>query len=906
MKRFILVDPSFDGTTGDKWQYAVAFARSARANGFEFVLLAAANSPRLQSIDGVEVDQRPVFADAFYEHERIVTRHLRTGAALAAQRRKAAERRQRQLLEEAVQQAEEEGDSGRRAWQQRRLENWLRQAGRAAGLAEAERLDDPELPVPFNRDDFGCALAKELLTLKLKRGDVLFFHTMTPAMLESFSEVALQREDDECWDVDAYCLFHFGAEAPDARTFLDRYYGFSHVGSLALRLRAAGPFRRLHLLATSEVLRQECEAAFGLPFGVFHGLTNLQDHLRACGGPAEAERRALAKRDRLAEQGQLRVVVRAGDLDEPVARALGWAHARLAEFGLQLDLRVTFHAASLHRVREVLEWLGDTPATLVDAQNNDTYIVELADANLALLSYPPDRYRKRVSAVLHDCAVLGTSCVVPAHTTLSDSSAVADVWVYSRVEEIGPVILQAARSLPTEGADAREQGMQQARALYAADVVQGVIGATAVPSLEVARRGPVAAFFMPAWGRCGSSYAMEGQVRYLLKRGFFVVQVLVMDKPVDLRRSIPYFWRLLLENSQLMRGCVQRVAHFGASDLVALESEAAYSDAPAFDQYLQRIAMASVHCEAARSAMQQARVAVVNHVFHSRLARRLVNCPQILETHDIQSYQMQAWPLRRVGDDTAEPLARLLEREMAELAGFDHVINVAPNEHRVLGMANPRSSLITPYVVFEAPPGDACAPTSVTELAVRWNLSQWYHGVQSFDLLLLGDSHKANLESCEWFIREVYLPHLHPQGRSLAIAGRVTDPLYKTFGTIGNVFYMGFVPDVRAVRAVSSVAVLPDIRGTGISIKTLETFAAGQAFVATSRALRGFADRLPPGLAAFDKPEAFAGRVERLLHDSEERAREAQRARQAYELIASEQAFMTAWDEVLDAINVSA
>ena len=88
MKKFILVDPSFDGVTGDKWQYAVAFARSARINGYEFILLSARHSPKLPLIDGHAIDQRPIFRFAFYEHDKIVSRHHWTPAEVASRKRK--------------------------------------------------------------------------------------------------------------------------------------------------------------------------------------------------------------------------------------------------------------------------------------------------------------------------------------------------------------------------------------------------------------------------------------------------------------------------------------------------------------------------------------------------------------------------------------------------------------------------------------------------------------------------------------------------------------------------------------------------------------------------------------------------------------------------------------------------
>lgn len=904
MKKFILVDPSFDGVTGDKWQYAVAFARSARINGYEFILLSARHSPKLPLIDGHAIDQRPIFRFAFYEHDKIVARHHWTPAEVASRKRKYTDAALLQRLrDEDLRRAEEAHDPGLRAHAQRRIAAAERAAAHRAAATEAARAADPDVVEPFNRDDFGEALARELARINPQRGDVLFFHTMTPAMMESFSEAALHLPGPDIYDVDAYCLFHFGAEAPDARTFLDRYHSYGHVGSLKQRLAVGSPFRRLHLLATSQVLADECTRDFGMPVGVFHGLSNLGEHQRACGGADAARAIVVDKARALAEQGLVRMAIRAGDIGEPVVAALRQALHRLRAYGFTPQLRVLYHEKSLPRLREVLDWFGDEAVELVDVNDNDDYIVELARANLVLLTYIRNRYAKRVSAVLHDCSVLGTSCIVPAGTTLADAQGYADIYVYGEESGLAATVLQAARALKFLPQAVRDAKVEAARVIYGQDVVTAIMGSTTSPSLVVRQRGPIAAFFMPAWGRCGSSYAMEAQMRFLLSRGYFVVQVLVMDKPVDRFAALSYFWRLLLENSRAMRGSVMRIAYATFADHDRLLADPAYAGASAFDQYLQRIGNGDVRDAATVRALARAEVAIVNHVFNSRLAHKYIQCPAVLETHDIQSYQMQSWPLRNEIDGEVAPVADLLQEEMAEIGRFAHVVNVAPDEHRILSLANPRSTLVTPYVVLQQDPADPAEPKRIADLADAWGLSHYYRDVSRFQLLLLGDSHKANRESAEWFIEKVYLPFLQPQGRSLAVAGRISDVLYAKYGTIPNVFYIGFVPSVGVLRRLCDVSVLPDVRGTGISIKSLETFASGQAFVATNRALRGFTGLLPPGLLGFDSAEAFARRTEALLIDEEERRRCEALALEAYRVLASSERFDRAWETILDEVE---
>lgn len=904
MKKFILVDPSFDGTTGDKWQYAVGFARSARANGYQFILLSATDSPLLPQLDGEVIDQRPIFSYAFYEHADIISRHHVTRAAVRARERSLMDRREREYLTAMRDRADAEGDVGRSQLQRSRLRAAAAIAAEQAEAAERELANDPEMPQPFNHDDFGVALTRELLKIDPVAGDVVFFHTMTPAMMESFSEASLLIPDNRTWDVDAYCVFHFGHEASDAKTFLDRFHSYSHFGSLSQRLRTGSPFRRLHLLATNEMLARECEEVFGLPFNLFRGLSNLDDHVRACGGEGSAAAMLESKASSLAVDGFARIVVRAVDMNADIAAALVTAIRRAGEYGYQIELRLLFHAKTLPKLRDILEALEPLEPTLVDVNDNDAYIVELTRANLVLLPYIASHYEKRVSAVLYDCAVVGTSCIVPSRTTLATASDYADIWVYDSVKGLPHIILQALRTLRHTPRESREAKITVARTIYAGDAVSRILASTKAPSLEVERRGPYAALFMPAWGRCGSSHVIEAQTRFLLDRGYFVIQVLLMDKAVDIRQSASHFWQLLRENSVMTRGNVQRIAYATHDEMVSIEKSDEYRTLPAFEQFMARIAAARLHDAPTVAALADARIAIVNHVFNGAAVRKFVRCKTVLETHDVQSYQMRAWPLRDAATDEIEPIDRLLESEFRELHRHDHLVNLASSEHRMLLTANARSSLITPYVSLALEAESALMPKRIDQLVDAWGLSSDYRGIDKFDLLLIGDPHPANRESAEWFIEKVYLPHLQPRGHSLALAGRISDFLYKRFGTLAYVFYMGFVPSVQILRSLCKVSVLPDRRGTGISIKTLETFASHQAFVATSQALRGLRSRLPSSFRTFDQPADFANRVIYLLDSSDNLLESQQQSRSSYEILAGRHLYNSAWDAILHELGV--
>jgi glycosyltransferase involved in cell wall biosynthesis len=892
--KFVLVDPSFVGKNGDKWQYALAFQDSARRNGYEFILLGNVNSPDVAAFTGVPIDQRNVFRHQFYEHGQVMRRIFdgplrKRLASLDARTNARAAALDTEIERQHTAGAHVEAE---RLAKQRRelLSEHIEQT--ESLIAEIER-EEP-LPRPFNRDDFAEVLAEQLKSLSLTNGDVLFVHTTTQAMLESLNEISVHLEGDETLDIDAHFLFHFGAEAPDARTFIDRYYSYSHFDSLKLRLTTGSPFRRLHLSATSEILRDELEGFFGLPVGIFEGLCNPDRYFAAVGGEAAFD----ALRAKVVGEigrGRVSIGVRVADLDDERFAELLAAADALEGAEIAATIRLACHDRNRSKAARFAAKAGGR-FVLVDTSSNEDYIRFLVDSAIVLLPYRDDVYKKRVSAVLHDCAVMGISSVVPKKTTLGEARDFADIYVYGEVSELAAGVVRAATALiadPSRSAARREQAVSR----FGSDVISRLLRATGEPSLTVARRGPVATVVMPMWGRVGSSVIFDSQIQFLLEQGYFVVQVLSYDKIANLLADSDHFWRTLFEVSQKMRGNVLRVAlreedHSGA-DLPRT--------ATGYDLYEANFGLNSLQDERLTALTRRSAVTLVNHVFNSALARAIGGGTFILETHDIQSVPMSAWPLLNPFTGKPETFDALFESEIRAVSGYDYVVNLSTVEHEQLQYANAASRVITPYVAVERRKPQF---ESISAMSHAYGWHESYRGLFKFDLLLLGDAHPANVESGAWFLDKVYRPHLQARGFRLGIAGRLSERLYEMFDGIANVFYCGFVDDIFSLRYLSDVVILPDRRGSGISIKLLETLAYGNAFVATPVAFRGIADLLDEPPPAHDEPFEFAERVTELIESSSERTALADWANRAYQRLASRDSYDAAWADVFRTLHL--
>ncbi|GGA78729.1 glycosyl transferase [Brucella endophytica] len=131
------------------------------------------------------------------------------------------------------------------------------------------------------------------------------------------------------------------------------------------------------------------------------------------------------------------------------------------------------------------------------------------------------------------------------------------------------------------------------------------------------------------------------------------------------------------------------------------------------------------------------------------------------------------------------------------------------------------------------------------------------------DLGLIGTwTWAPNRIGLEWFLREVKLL-IDPAFR-IAIAGATPADLKAAWP---GVEFVGKVPDAAAF--VESAAVIPLVSraGTGVQLKTIETFELGCPSVATSRSVRGIAS-LPANCVVADEPVAFAAAINAAVEDA--------------------------------------
>lgn len=129
-----------------------------------------------------------------------------------------------------------------------------------------------------------------------------------------------------------------------------------------------------------------------------------------------------------------------------------------------------------------------------------------------------------------------------------------------------------------------------------------------------------------------------------------------------------------------------------------------------------------------------------------------------------------------------------------------------------------------------------------------------------YDLTLIGTwTWHPNRIGLEWFLREV--KPLLPKDVSIAIAGNTPADLIAAWPGVN---FLGKVPDATAFVESGKLIPLISRAGTGVQLKTIETFELGKPSVATSHSVRGIGN-IPANCTIADKPAEFAAAiVERL------------------------------------------
>lgn len=178
-------------------------------------------------------------------------------------------------------------------------------------------------------------------------------------------------------------------------------------------------------------------------------------------------------------------------------------------------------------------------------------------------------------------------------------------------------------------------------------------------------------------------------------------------------------------------------------------------------------------------------------------------------------------------------LLREIETKLCDLA--DYVFTLADADRAALGVPGADRSGVLPLVTSIEPPAPPASRAPV------------------FDVGLIGSwTWAANRAGLDWFLEKI-VPRL-PADFRIAVAGGLDD---KPSGTRDNVEFLGRVPDAR--EFVRSVRVVPLVSraGTGVQLKSIETFELGLPAVATESSVRGIAER-PANCVVADDEAGYA------------------------------------------------
>jgi len=249
----------------------------------------------------------------------------------------------------------------------------------------------------------------------------------------------------------------------------------------------------------------------------------------------------------------------------------------------------------------------------------------------------------------------------------------------------------------------------------------------------------------------------------------------------------------------------------------------------------------------------------VNHVFTLefalRLKRRLLGrrsrIPIILETHDVQSHMLEEKQEPNPWYRRPDRVERLLKSEIAQLGIPNALIHLSSNDLDFFQRKLPSQAHFLAFPTIDE--GFISLVNETTPLT------------ELIDLLFVADWHPPNLAAIQWYSEQVW-PLLAERDFNFKVVGRIgrlvegqAPQLYDKFrcwfvGEVGNL-----APFYRSARCV----IAPMVSGSGISIKTIEAFALGKAFVGTSKAFRGMPmEQLQKmGIHSFDQPAAFANAI---------------------------------------------
>jgi glycosyltransferase involved in cell wall biosynthesis len=286
----------------------------------------------------------------------------------------------------------------------------------------------------------------------------------------------------------------------------------------------------------------------------------------------------------------------------------------------------------------------------------------------------------------------------------------------------------------------------------------------------------------------------------------------------------------------------------------------------------------SLACAVRDEASSGCDVLAVEHIQLAHYARGLDARVRLLDMHNVESLLTARHAATRglIGGALFRAEAAALRRLESATGAFDRVLVVSEHDERALRRhASPRATIVVPNA------WDTPTP-----------LPQSAEPVVSFVALL---SWAPNVNAAVWFTEEVWpLVRQRVANARLLLVGRNPAPAVRRLAS-PTVDVTGTVSDLTPYYARTAVAVAPLLAGGGSRLKILEALAHARPVVATTIGAEGLEDLLGRGVEVADDPAAMAAAIARLLHNPDERRRQAAAGVQA---VASDHSWEAATGEL--------
>ncbi|MEM9573990.1 MAG: glycosyltransferase family 4 protein [Pseudomonadota bacterium] len=233
--------------------------------------------------------------------------------------------------------------------------------------------------------------------------------------------------------------------------------------------------------------------------------------------------------------------------------------------------------------------------------------------------------------------------------------------------------------------------------------------------------------------------------------------------------------------------------------------------------------------------------------------------------------------------------------EKEAIAQADHCVCLSHADYAEMKGVARSISVVRPYA---NPPKISARPFQ--DMLVENDAPATTRGLDRFDLILWGDWHRGNVSSSTWFFERVY-PRLTGNNLQVAVVGRLCEALPRWIKELKNVHILGRVDNLHDFMNHSTIMVIYDRGGSGISIKAMETLAAGKAFVGTKVGMRQVdlgTSRYKPS----DSEEELADDIQNLLDSNDEIEKRQDVSISLYQNNFSKEHYQLSWDKIIASI----